>query len=130
MNRFQKNTDNYFPTLLLIMLAFFLFSFAVIENKRVAISHSSSVCQFIDIHSNTQAVIPASSELPICASFVDENHIILTQSFINDYSISLRIDQEFSSAKEKHLSIKPLFNTVFRRLTYPDPEPNDFIAIS
>jgi len=129
MNRLKKNTDNLFPTIFCIVLVFFIFSFVSIEKKDNSIIPNSTICLFVDIHSATQAVIPASTDLPICASFTDENHNILSQSFITDYPINLRKDNEFRTALKKHLLIKPLFNKVFRRLTFPDPESVDFIAI-
>lgn len=128
MNSFQKSSNNYLSTILLIGLAFFVISFANLEKNSIAISSGSSICLLIDIHSNTQAVIPASTDLPIRASFTDENHIILNQSFVTDYSINLRIDKAFRYAQEKHLLIKPFVNKVVRRLIFPDPKPVDFIA--
>ena len=110
------------------MLAFFLISFTQNEKREGLISPNSTIGLFIDIHSSTQAVIPTGFDLPICASFKDENHIILSQSFISNFSINLRIDKAFSAAQEKHLVIKPIFNKVIRRLVFNDPEPGDFVS--
>ena len=128
MNCSKNNTDNFRSAILFAVLAFFLISFAGNEKKESIINPNSSICLFIDIHSSTQAVIPAGIDLPICATFKDENLIILNQSFISDFSINLRIDESFSAAQEKHLVIKPIFNKVIRRLVFNDPEPGDFVS--
>lgn len=129
MNNLKKNTNNSIATIFCVVLVFFILFFASSEKSESLYSPNSSICLFIDTHSSTQAVIPASTDLPICTSFTDNNHIIINQSLTSNYSINLKIDNEFSSAQKKHLLIKPLFNKVVRRITFPDPKSTDFIAI-
>jgi len=129
MNSLKKSTDNYFPTILCIVLAFFLLAFASNEKKKGEQRPNSSICLTIDIQPSTQAVVPTPTDIPMCASFTDDNNIILNQPLIKDYSNKLKVDFEFTAAKEKHLKIKPLFNRVVRRLIFSHPESSDFKAI-
>jgi len=130
MNTSKRNTDSYFPTIIFIVLTCFLLAFTNSEKKDKPISPNISYQLFVETYSNAQAVIPPSTDLPICASFSDYNHIILTQLFLSVYSTNLYNDLIFRTAQEKHLFIKPVLNRVVRRLIFTIPDSNDFKAIS
>jgi len=126
MNHFNRKTDNFIPTILFVALAFIFFAFAINEKKSSSPISYSSIYHCADIQSSTQAVIPASIDLPIRAYFNDDNHIILSQSFTSDYSVNLQIDRKFNTVQEKYLTVKPLFNKIIRRLIFSDPKSDDF----
>jgi hypothetical protein len=126
MNCFNRKTDNFIPTILFVVLAFVLFTFAIKEKKSSSPISYSSIYHCVDIQSSTQAVIPASIDLPIRAYFAYNNQIILSQSFTSDYSVNLQIDRKFNTVQEKYLTVKPLFNKIIRRLIFSDPKSDDF----
>jgi len=126
MNCFNRKTDNFIPTILFVALAFIFFAFAINEKKNSFHITYSSIYQCVDIQANTQAVIPASIDLPIRTVFTDANNIILSQSFTSDYSVNLQIDRKFNTVQGKYLTIKPLFKKVFRLLIFADPKSDDF----
>jgi len=129
MNISKKNTDSCFPAIICTLLVIFLFAFANQEKREDSIIPRASFHPFVETCYNTQAVIPATTDLPVCASFTDDNHIILAQTSQSNASTNHFIDITFRVAQEKHILIKPILNKVLRRLIFPNPDPNDFIAI-
>ncbi|NVO08706.1 MAG: hypothetical protein HXX16_01965 [Bacteroidales bacterium] len=126
MNHFNRKVDNFIPTIILFVLAFIFFAFALNKKESCLPIAYSSIYHCVDIQSNTQAVIPASIDLPIRAFFTDDNHIILGQSFTSNYSVNLQIDRRYNTVLEKYLTTKPLFKKVFRQLIFADSESDDF----
>jgi hypothetical protein len=126
MNYFNRKTDNFIPTILFFVLVFIFFAFAINEKKNSFPVTYSSNYHCADIQSSTQAVIPASIDIPIRAYFNDDNHIILSQSFKSDYSVNLQLARKFNIVQEKYLTVKPLFKKVFRRLIFADSKSDDF----
>ena len=125
----QKNRNSYIPTILFVALAFILIS--DINEKKDNLTHlGSTISLCIYINTNTPAVVPASTNIPICASFADENNIILDYSAVNDYQLNLKLSKEFNLYQEKQLLIKPLFNKVIGQLFYPQSDDGDSPAFS
>ncbi|NOU17626.1 MAG: hypothetical protein HOO91_08715 [Bacteroidales bacterium] len=126
MNCFNRKTDNFIPIILFVLVAFIFFTFAINNKESSSRITYSSIYHCVDIQPYTQAIIPASIDLPIRAYFADDNHIILSQSFISDYSINLQMDRKFNTVQEKYLTTKPLLKKVFRRLIFADSKSDDF----
>jgi hypothetical protein len=129
MNDFKKNTDNLVPTILFIVLALILCSFAINENRYPSHYTPASISMNIDDFSKVSAVIPVTTDIPVCASFTNENLIFRNPFTVSNFVTNLRINKEYNTFQDKLLLIKPLLNKVFRRLTFPDSDSNDFIAI-
>jgi len=129
MIRNKNNLNNLLFTMLFIVLAFIVFS-ASNEKKDNSAQLDSSISLCIHISSNTPAVVPTSTEIPIRASFTDENHIILDYSAVNDFQVNLRLSKEFNFTHDKQLSIKPLFSRVTRYLFFPEGDDGDSPSFS
>lgn len=110
-------------------MAFILIS-TINEKKDNSPHLDSTISLAIYINTNTPAVIPSSTEIPICASFTDENHIILDYSAVNDFQVNLQLSKELNLYQEKQLLIKPLFNKVIRHLFYPQSDDGDSPSFS
>lgn len=130
MNRIKKNTDSLSRTLLFILLALVLISFASTEKKGSPLDRYSSITICTLDHYTTTAIIPSSVELPIRASFIDESHTILDYPAASDYLINLRILKKYNTAKEKLLSIRPYYNKIFRQLLYQKNEEGEISFLS
>lgn len=129
MNSPRKNTNISVPTILFIVLVFALFSFAINNKKEVSLNTPASISLRVDDFSTVSAVIPVSTDIPVCASFSNENQLFVNALIVRNFVLDLRVNKEYNAYQDKHLLIKPLFPKVFRRLTFPDPDSNDFIAI-
>jgi len=127
MNGLRSN--NYFHTILFVVLAIVMLSFVSKKEESHLFSISTTIQLCLDEHNQVVAISPSSIELPICASLVDENHSILDYSSTCNHFSNLVVSEEYTISQEKLLSIKPLLSRTFQRLFFPSNDDGDYITI-
>ncbi len=130
MNTSQKKIENCLPVMLCTLLVLILFAFVHHENREDLTISNASFHPYVETSYNSQAVIPATINLPVCASFSDDNHILLDKLSQSTAQVNQLNDLAFRTAQQKHLFIKPFLNIAIRRIIFSNPDPNDFIAIN
>jgi len=126
----KKNTDNFIPTILFIVVALMFIALTNNEKKNSSFDAYASISLSVENHSNTSAIVPTSISLPICNSFIDVKHIILEYSWVSNYSEKLQLAKEYNSSQAKQLLIKPLLPKVIRLLLFSKNDEGEYATIS